>query len=677
MHWLGLAVLISLTGGPASAQRVGAPTDDLTRVGVDELFGLEVTSVGRKAQEMSKAPAAVFVLTAEDIRRSGAVSLPQLLQVVPGLTSLSSDDRSWIVSARGSARLYSNKILVLIDGRSLYTPLFSGVIWDTVDVPLGDIERIEIVRGAAAVMWGPHAVNGVINIITKKARQTKGVRTSALTGNALPGSAETRWGDSSGDRLAYRIWGKLDYQTPGYGSQGLYYLDTFSTVDPSIRNLDAAGGRMGFRLDFEPGEASQLMVQGDMYKRDRQDALGIPAIQPNLTRSQEHADNSGGYLQAKWTLASASGAETEVQFTYDKTQLGYPYLHGDLNNVTFDFQRRIQTGARNEVYWGAGYQRYWDQTVSNRYVAFNPADSVIQAADIVLRDEWQILPGKLTGSAGIRLDHSSFSRFDYQPSLRLLFAPDGRHSAWLAASRAVRTPDRFDRGLQADNGTVLLGTLPVHQSLAGSPDFYSEVERSVEAGYRMQTGQRWSLDASVFLSRYEGLRAASISEPAVIREDGGFHLDMAAQMMNGGHGRSFGGELWGTVQIRPGWRLMPSYSYVHDERWLNPSTFLHQMGWDREPSDLRHQGVLRSRHDLSRQWKFDWTVRVRDRDRTFGLPGAMLLDARIAWQASRSTELGLTCRNLTDRRVFEGIAEGPEPSIPLRRILLLQWTQKF
>ena len=279
-----LAACAGLFAAAAFAQHVGVPTDDLTRIGVDELFSVQVTSVGRKAQQISKSPAAVFVLTAEDIRRTGAVSLPEVLRWVPGLTVLSADERSWLVSARGSARLYSDKILVMIDGRSLYAPLFSGVIWDAVDVPLGDIERIEVVRGPGAVMWGPNAVNGVINIITKKAQQTRGTRASAATGNAVPGSAETRWGAGS-DRLSYRVWGKLDYQAPAYGSPGLYYLNTFSVTDPSIRNLETASGRVGFRMDYQSTERSQLMVQGDLYKRSRQDALGIPDVQPNLVRT--------------------------------------------------------------------------------------------------------------------------------------------------------------------------------------------------------------------------------------------------------------------------------------------------------------------------------------------------------------------------------------------------------
>jgi iron complex outermembrane receptor protein len=243
-------VLVSVVLGTAFAQRVGAPTDDLDKLSVDELFTLQVTSVGRKAQQLSKAPAAVFVLTAEDIKRSGATSIPEALQWVPGLTVLRLNGRSWVVSARGSARLYADKILVMIDGRSLYTPLFSGVIWDSIDVPLEDIEQIEVVRGPGAVMWGPNAVNGVINIITKKAKATKGAVVSAATGNELKAANEARWGAAPSDSFAYRIWEKLDYRTPAYGSPGLFYFNNLGAyTDPSIRNLDSATGRFGFRFE--------------------------------------------------------------------------------------------------------------------------------------------------------------------------------------------------------------------------------------------------------------------------------------------------------------------------------------------------------------------------------------------------------------------------------------------
>src|SRR5450755_2250827 len=272
-----LPLLAASLLAPALAQRVGEPTDDLTKLGMDELFSVQVTSVGRKAQRISKAPASVFVLTAEDIRRSGATSIPEALRWVPGVTVLSVDDRSWVVSIRGSARLYSDKILVMIDGRSLYTPLFSGVVWDAVDVALQDIERIEIVRGPGAVMWGPNALNGVINIITKSAQSTKGAAVSLAAGNELRGAAETRFGAAPSERLAYRVWGKLDYRTPAYDSPGEYAFVGFRYRDPVIHNLDAADGRLGFRVDGQPTEKDQWMVQGDLYKTGRQDPQAFPA----------------------------------------------------------------------------------------------------------------------------------------------------------------------------------------------------------------------------------------------------------------------------------------------------------------------------------------------------------------------------------------------------------------
>ena len=208
--------------GVLFAQHVGSPTDDLLKLSVDELFGIQVTSVGRKAQQMSKAPAAVFVLTSEDIRRSGATSIPEALRRVPGLTVLRVDGRSWVVSARGGARLYADKMLVMIDGRSLYNPLFSGQIWDTVDVMLEDVERIEIVRGPGAVMWGPNAVNGVINIITKRAQSTQGAMATVAAGNEQRAAVGSRVGQSLDDGVAYRIWGKAVYDTPAFDSPGYY-----------------------------------------------------------------------------------------------------------------------------------------------------------------------------------------------------------------------------------------------------------------------------------------------------------------------------------------------------------------------------------------------------------------------------------------------------------------------
>ena len=268
----------------AEAQRVGVPTDDLNNLSVDDLFQLEVTSVDRKAQQLSKAPASIYVLTAEDIRRSGASSIPEALQWVPGLTVLHVAGGMWSVSARGDARLYSDKMLVMIDGRSLYTPLFSGVLWDLVDVPLDNIERIEIVRGPGAVMWGLNAVNGVINIITKKAQQNKGATIDVASGNDVRGSVFGRWSDTPTDHLAYQLWVKMDDENPAYSSPGYYRLDDFVTVQSQpIDNLRGQSARIGFRVDDQISDRDQLMIQGDAYRLGRHDELGFPILMQGIS----------------------------------------------------------------------------------------------------------------------------------------------------------------------------------------------------------------------------------------------------------------------------------------------------------------------------------------------------------------------------------------------------------
>jgi iron complex outermembrane recepter protein len=676
MKWLCLPLLTMSLLAPASAQRVGAPTDDLTKVGVDELFSVQVTSVGRKAQQLSKAPASVFVLTAEDIRRSGATSIPEALRAVPGVTVLSLDDRSWVVSIRGSARMYSDKILVLIDGRSLYTPLFSGVIWDAIDVPMGDIEQIEVVRGPGAVMWGPNAVNGVINVITKKAQQTKGAQVTASGGNETRG-LESRWGAAPNDHIAYRVWGKLDYKTPAYGSPGEYYFNTFTYRDPSIRNLDTATGRMGFRVDGQAGEKDQWMIQGDLYKTDRQDPVAYPTIQPSVDRMQAHTDYNGGYLQAHWTRTSTSGSESEVQFSYDRNNIDYPYFGGKLQNLTFDFQKRSQIGERNEIYWGAGFQQYWDDTYSNRYIGLDPLSDVFRSGDLVLRDEWQAVPGRLTASAGIRVDYNSYRDIEYQPSFRLIYTPKSSQSAWLAVSRAVRTPNRVDRDISFDLGSTVVMGVPVAVINHGSRSFRSEVARTVEGGYRFQSGQRWSVDTSVFWSAYGRLRSIDEGLPEVVVTDSSFFLRVPLQLTNAGAGHSYGGEASATVQVRRGWRLIPSYSYVKDDRWLPAASANYSYIWDHLPSDLRHQGGLRSQHDLARDWQLDLMARARSRDYTYGLPGVLLIDARLNWHPVRATEISFSLHNLTNRQVFETVSEGATPAIPTRRTFLVQWAQRF
>jgi iron complex outermembrane recepter protein len=673
VRYLGVAVTLA---GTVFGQRVGAPTDALDKLSVEELFQVQVTSVGRKAQQLSKAPAAAFVLTAEDIRRTGATSIPEALQWVPGLTVEHLDGRSWIVSARGSARLYSDKILVMIDGRSLYTPLFSGVIWDSIDVPLEDIEQIEVVRGSGSVMWGPNAVNGVINIITRKARATKGAQVRLSAGNETS-SAGARWGAAPSERLAYRFSGSLERRTPAYDSQAFYHFTTDNYYEPTLRNLNWESGRLGFRVDAQPGEKDQLMVQGDISKMGRQNPMVYATgEEPYVERVDGHAGYEGGYLQARWTRTHSSGSESVWQFSFDRTQIGYPFIRGPVNNLTADYQRR-HSGERNEVYWGGGYQQYWDSVVSNRFVSFQPATSIFRVGDVVLRDEIQFVPGKLMASAGIRLDYNSYRRLEWQPSFRLLYTPNARQSAWIAASRAVRVPSRLDRDIKVDEELPSVMGIPMMIRLNGNPELQSEKARSLEAGYRYQSGQRWSIDGSAFASYYSGLRAVTTPlTPEMVFSAQGLALLINARMGNVGSGRSYGGEIWATWHVTPRWRLLPSYSYLNESRWAaqSPGTVNR---FDGEPSSFPQQGLMRSQFDISRTVQLDVMARARSRDDDLGLPGAVLADVRLGWRPTRAGELSLAVRNVANRHIYAGYPEVITFAIPLRRTFSVKWVERF
>ena len=671
-----LATIGLLSACLAPAQRVGIPTDDLTDTSVEDLFRLEVTSVGRKAQQLSKAPAAVYVLTADDIRRTGATSIPEALEWVPGLTVQHVDGRLWSISARGAARVYADKMLLMIDGRSLYTPLFSGVLWDLVDVPLDNIERIEIVRGPGAVMWGPNAVNGVINIITKKAAAAKGGEVSVAGGNELRGSVFARWSAAPNDKLAYRISAKVDDRQPASSSTGYFRsVDGFVIPTPEpVDDLNTQSAQLGFRLDAQISGKDELMLSADVSKLGRHDAVGYPLMPPELNIfTPGHTGNTAGFIQGRWTRTSSAGNESTLQFSYDKNQINYPFVDGDLNNLTVDFQKRLQTGDRNEVYWSAGYQQYWDYTNRRHLIAFDPMDSVYRVGDVALRDEFQIIPNRLLASTGVRVDYNSYTRWEVQPSFRLLYTPNARQSFWVALSRAVHVPSRFDRDMVTDEGARLLSGVPMEIVVYGSREMESEIEHSFEAGYRVQSGQRWSADVALFWSHYDRLASISVPQVPTIQWNEAvpsFSLDF--QEKNGGSGRSYGAETSATWQVTPTWRLIPSYSYLNESKWLPPSST-----WLLNTSSTPHQGFIRSQHDLSRHWQLDLMARARSRNPCFQLPGVLLFDARLGWRPYRDGEFSFSIQNIAGREVVETYSESPFAAIPIHRTFTFKWTQKF
>ena len=677
---IALFVLLRLL----SAQRVGVPTEDLSKVGIDELFSVEVTSVDKKAQQLSKAPAAIFVLTADDIRRTGATCIPEALQWVPGLTVLQINGRDWVVSARGSARQYANKMLVMVDGRSLYTPLFAGVIWDAIDVPMQDIEQIEVIRGPGAVMWGPNAVNGVINIITKKARRTEGGSVSVSAGNDVRASLQASDNASLSEGTAVRFWGGIGERTPGFGVPATFLLDSLVPYQTAhAADLDDYGASAGIRLDSRLGERDDLLIQANGLRSGRQDPLAYVVVLPTaVAASQGHSDYETGSLQALWTHTGSADTDSSLQFTFDQGNYHYPFLGAASRKLSLDYQRRSRISARHELYFGAGFQQYSDSTTAGARIALQPEAGPFRDGSLTVRDEFQASSHWML-SAGVRADYNSYTHFEWQPSFRILYTPGPRQSFWAGWSRAVRLPSRWDRDIDIDLGAEMLGGLPIESVLSGSHAMRSEVERSWEAGYRYQQAQRWSADVSVYWSNYDHLRASQIAQPTVVINGSALKFVSHTIEDNAGTGRTYGAEIWGRWQATDRWRIVPSYSYANETLSLPPGGYVSgivlpgQYIWDNSLARMRHQVSLRSQHDLFRHLQLDLMARAHSHIAGYNLPGTLLEDVRLGWRPTRRGELSVLVQDITGRRVLEAYAEGPLAAIPLRRTATVQWKQRF
>src|SRR5213593_5305657 len=429
----------------------------LKKLSIEQLMNLQVTSVSKRPERLSQTASAIQVITQEDIRRSGASSLPEALRLAANLQVAQLDSRQWAISARGFNSTTANKLLVLIDGRTVYTPLFSGVFWDVQEVPLADIDRIEVISGPGATLWGANAVNGVINVITKDAKDTQGFLLAGGGGTEQHGFGTVRYGAALGSSVRARIYGR------GF--------DRDATALPS--GQDAADDwhleQGGFRMDWEASRASRVTVQGDLYDgRIAQDSGGDIAV-------------SGGNVIAKWSHTLSERSSLAAHLYYDRTDRDIPGVFGeDLDTYDVDLQHRARVGARHEVVWGLGYRLINDRVVNSSGLAFLPSHVARQWFTGFVQDEIALVPNRLHVALGTKIEHNDYTGFEIQPSGRVSWTVSPSGTLWAAVSRALRTPSRIDRELFAP------GQPPYF--LAGGPDFHSEKLLAYELGYRQQQG---------------------------------------------------------------------------------------------------------------------------------------------------------------------------------------------
>ncbi|RMF71604.1 MAG: TonB-dependent receptor [Acidobacteria bacterium] len=490
--WWTAVCIGALAAGPCAAD--GAR--DLRGLSIEELLEIEVTSASRHAEPWGETPAAVDVITADEIERSGATSLPELLRLAAGVQVARIDGSQWAISARGFNSLYANKLLVMIDGRSVYNDLFSGVYWDSRELPLADIERIEIIRGPGGAVWGANAVNGVINVITRNARDTQGGYVRATAGDTTPAWLTTaRWGGELA-RGAYRVWGRgLD-------------RGEVRGLDGSDIDADAFDRRGGFRIDLDGRAGGRWMISGDAFRGGRDDRVSQIDYVPPYAETFVHASRfSGESLVARWEgpRAEHGGSRHSVQVNFDRTHRNTGVYDDTATMLEIEYEVERAIGARHKLALGAGARRLWTTLRSTRTVWSTDEDQTFDLWSAFVQDDWSLAGGDLVLSGGLKLEHNEFSGLEPQPSIRLAWRLSDATFAWAATSRAVRTPSRGEGRLTVDVA-ILPGTpLPTLIRAIQRGEVDSEKLTAWEIGARHTLGAGVSLDATLFYHRYRDL----------------------------------------------------------------------------------------------------------------------------------------------------------------------------
>ena len=627
----GLLVCNSVSG----AEPPLGSTADLATMSLEQLLNIEVTSVSRRGEKLSTAPAAIHVITGDEIRRSGATSIPEALRLSPGLEVGQVDAHNWAVTSRGFNDLFANKLLVLMDGRSSYTPLFSGVRWDVQDTMLEDIERIEVVRGPGATLWGANAVNGVINVMTKSARDTQGTLVSAGGGTEESAMAAGRYGGHLGEHGFYRVYGKYNAH------------DSSVLPDGTPANDRWQMGRGGFRYDWEPLQQDHVTVQGEFYGGQLDQTVTQPiATPPFFQTTDSHEMIWGGNALGRWTRTFNADSELTVQTFYDVTRRESAYVDETRHTFDLDFQHRFALAERNEVIWGAGYRLSHDQLRDSYFTGFDPLSRTTHSLSAFVQDDLTLVPDRLRFIFGSKFERTEYAGVEYQPSGRLLWTPSEEHTLWGGVSRAVRTPSRAEndiilRGLQA-------GTPPFFTVL-GDSNFRSEELTAFEMGWRVQPHRRVSVDVATFYNLYDHLRT---SETFSIAPDPGLPgspLRATSKVANKAYGETYGVELAVNYQPVDWWRLSAAYTFLNLEIHRRRSSNDVAAEAD-EGKSPHHQVMLRSSLDLPGHVQFDLTGRYVDELPGLGVPSYFSLDARIAWAPTKHWEISVVGQNLLDDR---------------------------
>jgi iron complex outermembrane receptor protein len=597
--WLAAAALHAQPAAPL-------PTPSaLKKLSVEQLMDIEVTSVSKRPEKLSETASAIQVVTADDIRRAGATSLPEALRAASNLEVAQIDSRQWAISARGFNNVFADKMLVLIDGRSVYTPLYAGVYWDVQDTMLEDLDRIEVISGPGATQWGANAVNGVINLTTKGAKDTQGSLVTAGGGSELRSSAAARYGGQIAPGVYYRVYAK--------------YFDRGDSVRTNGNKSNDAwrAGQVGFRTDWDAAAGNQFTLQGDGY---------------DGTEGQTGPDNirvNGADVLGRWSRTLAENSDIKLQAYYDRTHRRIPgSFTQNIDTYDLDFQHRCPFGAAHDLVWGLNYRLVNDGVQNTPANAFLPPRVKRQWFSGFLQDEIALVPDRLHATLGTKVEHNDYTGFEIQPSIRLAWRPAKTQTVWTALSRAVRTPSRIDRDLFSP------ATPPFR--IAGGKNVVSEKLLAGEFGYRVQLEPSLALSLATFYNAYDDLRSLEPLTPP---------LAFPVEASSGLRGHSGGAELTADWRVTGAWRLRAAWTELRVRSEPQPGT-RDRSTRDSIARDPNHQIFLRSQLDLSARWEWDLALRYVSAIGNQNLPGYTEADARLGWRPTPRWELSLDGQNL-------------------------------
>jgi iron complex outermembrane receptor protein len=615
---LVLAALASVASGSVQAQQSApmslALAKRLVDLSFEELGNIEITSVSKRGERLADAPASVYVITGSQIRRSGATNLPEALRLAPNLHVARTSASGYSISARGFNGSSANKMLVLVDGRSIYSPLFSGVFWDVQDLMLEDIDRIEVISGPGGTLWGVNAVNGIINIITAEAGQTQG-GLAAVSGGNRDAEVALRHGASLGSQASYRLYAKAFERRHTRTETGLDIHD------------EQRHRQIGGRLDWHAGN-DKLALSADAYEgRHEQPAPGNIVI-TGVTIPLGPIPTSGTNLVARWDRQLDGGRTLMLQAYLDHTRRTTTPTFGEvLNQVDLQLQHGLQFGERHAFSWGAEYRRSKDEVTNSSYVAFLPARLTQAWSALFAQDEIGLRPD-LRLTLGARTEHNDYTGREWLPSVRLAWKATPDDLLWTAWSRAVRAPTRLDR----DN--FVPGQPPYR--LAGGPEVRSEVAKVLEFGYRGQPAKRVNLSATLFRAEYDDLRTTELTTSG----------PRAATYGNRMAGVVRGLELWGTWQPAPAWRWQASFNRLWQDLKVEPGSLVANAAQMTEGTSPARRSHLSVAWDIGPASELDVIVRYVSKLPLPLVPSYTALDLRWGWRPAQNVEVSLNIRNL-------------------------------